>query len=129
MYMLPLTISGFTGTAARISGIAAQILQERLELLALELREAKIRFVQALILTFMGMVFTLLGLLLVVMAGVYALPPEWRMFGVVAAGVISILAGLAAFASLCRRMGQESLAFDQSLTELKKDTACFSTRT
>lgn len=128
MDMLPLTISGFTGAAARISGIAAHILQERLELLALELREAKIRFVQALILTFVGMVFSLLGLLLLVMAGVYALPPEWRLYGAVVAAVISLLAGLAAFTSLCRRMGQQSLAFDQSIAELKKDTACFSTR-
>lgn len=127
--MLPLTISGLTGAAARIGGIAAQILQDRLELLALEFREAKIRFVQALLLAFMGMVFSLLGLLLMVLAGVYVLPPEWRLFGLVATAVASILAGVAAFTSLCRRMGQESLAFDQSLTELKKDTACFSTRT
>lgn len=34
-----------TGTAGRIGGIAAQLLEDRLGLLALELREAKIRLV------------------------------------------------------------------------------------
>ena len=68
----PLIISGFAGTAGRFGGIAAQILQDRLELLALELREAKIRFVQALLLVCMGVVFSLLGLLLSISGAVLA---------------------------------------------------------
>jgi uncharacterized membrane protein YqjE len=124
----PLIISGFAGTAGRFGGIAAQILQDRLELLALELREAKIRFVQALLLVCMGVVFSLLGLLLLVLAGVYVLPPEWRLYAIVVAVAISLLAGAVAFIVLRRRLKQQPLAFDQSLAELKKDMACFSTR-
>jgi uncharacterized membrane protein YqjE len=45
MKRLPLIISGVTGAAGRFGGIAAQILHDRLELLALEMREAKIRLV------------------------------------------------------------------------------------
>ena len=86
MDRLPLIISGFTGAAGRFGGIASQILQDRLELLALELREAKIRFVQALLLACMGVVFSLLGLLLLVLAGVYVLPPEWRLYGLARRG-------------------------------------------
>ena len=50
MDRLPLIISGISGAAGRLGGIAAQMLEDRLQLLALELREAKIRFVQALLL-------------------------------------------------------------------------------
>lgn len=126
MARLPLIISGFTGTAGRFGGIAAQILQDRLELLSLELREAKIRFVQALLLVCIGLVFSLLGLLLLVLGFVYVLTPEWRIYGIAAAAGVSILAGATVFIILRRRLERKPLAFDQSLNELKKDMACFS---
>ena len=128
MERLPLFISGFSGAAGRLGGIATQILEDRLELLALELREAKIRFVQSLLLACMGVVFSLLGLLLLVLAGVYLLAPEWRLYGLAGAAVASILAGTAVFVVLYRSLQRKTLAFDQSLAELKKDTICFSTR-
>jgi len=122
------SIFGFTGAATRIGGVGVQILQDRLELFALELREAKIRFVQALILVCFGVVFSLLGLLLLVLAGVYALPLEWRLLGLGVAAVASLLVGGAAFLGLLRILGRNPLPFDQSVAELKKDTACFLTK-
>jgi len=120
--------SGFSGFASRFSGIFFQVVQDRLELLALELREAKIHLVQALLLACMAVVFSLLGLLLLVLAGVYVLPPEWRLYGLAFAAAASILAGVVFFIVLCRHLEQKPLAFDQSLAELKKDTQCFSTK-
>lgn len=128
MNRLPMIFSGFTGTAGRVGGIAGQILQDRLELLALELREAKIRFIQALLLTCLALVFSLLGLLLLVLAGLYFLPAEGRIYGLAVTAAISLLTGWAVFLRLCRHLSQKPLAFDQSLTELKKDTSCFSTK-
>jgi len=129
MSRLPIRISGFTGTAGRFGGMAAQVLQDRLELLGLELREAKIRFVQALLLACIGVVFALAGLLLLVLAIVSVLPLEWRLYGLLAAATSSILAGTVVFIALRRRLVQKPLAFHQSLTELQKDASCFSTRT
>ncbi len=126
MSRLPRIVSRFTGAAGRFTGLAGQVLEDRLELLALELREAKIRLVQALILACMGGIFFMVGLLLLVLAGVYILPPEWRIYGVVAAAVASLLAGVIVFIVLSRHLGQKPLAFDQSLAELKKDVTCFS---
>jgi len=128
MNRLPLIISGFTGAAGRFGGMASQILQDRLELLALELREAKIRFIQAIILVCMALIFSLLGLLLLVMTCVYVMPPEWRLYGLAFAAAASMLAGTVAFMVLLRHLERKPLAFDQSLTELKKDATCFSTR-
>ena len=129
MNRLPILLSGFTGTAGRFGGMAAQVLQDRLELLGLERREAKIRFVQALLLACIGVVFALAGLLLLVLAIVYVLPLEWRLYGLLAAAMSSMLAGMVVFIALRRRLVQNPLAFHQSLTELQKDTSCFSTRT
>jgi len=128
MNRLPLFISGFTGVAGRYGGIATQILQDRLELLALELREAKVRFVQALLLACMAVVFSLLGLLLLILAVLYILPPEWRLYWIAGTAVASILTGTALFIVLCRHLGRKPLAFAQSMDELKKDASCFSTK-
>jgi uncharacterized membrane protein YqjE len=128
MNRLPMIISGFTGSAGRLGGIASQILQDRLEILALELREAKIRFVQAILLVCMAVVFSLLGLLLLVLACVYVMPAEWRLYGLVIAAAVSMLAGMAVFMALLRHLQRKPLAFDQSLNELKKDATCFSIR-
>jgi uncharacterized membrane protein YqjE len=121
-------IFGFTGAATRLGGVATQILQDRLELLALELREAKIRFVQALVLVCLGVVFFLLGLVLLVLAGVYELPSEWRIYGLATLAVASLIAGVVAFRALFRILGQSPLAFEQSVAELKKDATCFLTK-
>ena len=128
MDRLSLIISGFSGAAGRLGGTAVQILQDRLQLLALEVREAKIHLVQALLLACMGVVFSLLGLLLLVLAGLYVLPPEWRFYGFMLAAVVSMLAGWAVFIVLSRHLQRKSLVFDQSLAELKKDMICFSIR-
>lgn len=128
MNRLPLIISGFTGAAGRFGGLTIEILQDRLELLALELREAKIRLVQVLLLACIGVVFSLLGLLLLVVAGVYILGPEWRIYGIGVAAAVSMLIGGVVFVALSRHLERKPMAFDQSLAELKKDSACFSTR-
>jgi uncharacterized membrane protein YqjE len=128
MDRLPPILSGITGTAGRFGGIASRILQDRLELMSLELREAKIRFVQAWLLACVGVVFSFLGLLLLVLVGVYGLEPEWRIYGLAVAAAASLLVGTAVFIILRRHLEKKPLAFDQSLTELKKDLACFSTK-
>jgi len=121
-------ISGSSGAATRLGGVATQILQDRLELLALELREAKIRFVQALILVCLGVVFSLLGLVLLGFTGASELPLEWREYGFAALTLASLAAGTVAFLRLRRVLGQSPLAFDQSMAELKKDATCFLTK-
>jgi len=117
-----------SGAAARLGRIALNVLQDRLELLALEVREAKIRFVQALILVCLGVVFSLLGLVLLVLTGVNELPPEWRGYGFAVTALVSLTAGAGAFLGLRRILGQSPPAFDQSVAELKKDATCFLTK-
>lgn len=125
---LPLFITRFTGTVGRVGDAAGQLLEDRLHLLALEMREAKIRLVQAWLLACIGMVFSMLGLLLLALAGIYVLPVELRIYGLVGTAITSIVAAVVVFIVLSRHLGQKPLAFDQSIAELKKDLTCFSTK-
>lgn len=115
-------------TAGRIGWTSLQILEDRLELLSLELREAKIRFVQAFVLACLGVICFMFAIGLMTLGCLSALPDEWKLHGFAAATVISLLGSVAAFMALKRRTSNKPMAFGQSLAELKKDKACFSTR-
>jgi uncharacterized membrane protein YqjE len=113
------------GAAGRLGGLAAETLKDRLELLALELREDKIRVIQVLILAFLGTALILFGLLLLVAAGIYALPAEWRLTGLVLAALAALTAGWLALCALRKRLSVRHGIFAQSIAELEKDRACF----
>ena len=111
--------------AGRLGGLGAEILKDRLELVALELREDRIRILQVLILAGLGTALVLFGLLLLVAAGIYALPAEWRLAGLVVAAMAALAAGWMALCSLRRRLSARPGIFAQSMAELEKDKACF----
>ena len=118
-------VTEFFTVAGHLGGEGVGMLGDRLELAALELREAKIRFIQAIILVCAGTALCFLGLVLLILAAMLALPPEWRLYGLGAIAGLSLLTGLAAFLSLRRRISRRNLVFAQSLAELEKDKACF----
>ncbi|OGR37043.1 MAG: hypothetical protein A2051_02485 [Desulfovibrionales bacterium GWA2_65_9] len=118
-------LTELAGAAGRLGGQAADILGDRLELMALELREDKIRIVQVLILAFLGTALILFGLLLLVGAGIYALPAEWRLSGLLLAAAAALAAGWLALCALRKRLGARPGIFAQSIAELEKDKACF----
>ena len=101
------------------------LVSDRLELAALELREAKVLLSQAVILAGVGAALCVLALGLLFAAAALALPPEWRAWGLAAMGVVSLLAGMAALFALKRRLSQHPLVFSQTLAELEKDKSCF----
>lgn len=125
MSSLSTILQELAGSAGRLGGQAADILKCRLELMALELREDKIRIVQVLILAFLGTALILLGLLLLVAAAIYALPAEWRLAGLVLAALATLLAGWLALSALRQRLKVRHGVFAQSMAELEKDRQCF----
>ncbi|MDQ7834381.1 MAG: phage holin family protein [Humidesulfovibrio sp.] len=111
-------------SASRLGGLATETLGDRLELLALELREDRVRILQLLLLALAGATLVLCGLVLLAAAGILALPPEWRVAGLVVAAAAALAMGLGALCALKRRLKGPGL-FAQSVAELKKDKACF----
>lgn len=118
-------LTELAAAAGRLGGLGADILRDRLELLALELREDRVRILQVLILALLGTALMVFGLLLLVAAAIYALPPEWRLLGLVAAAAAALGSGCAALCALKRRLKSGPGLFAQSMAELEKDKACF----
>jgi uncharacterized membrane protein YqjE len=115
-------LSGVVEALAGLGTSAAGMVGDRLELAALELREAKIRLIQVLALVCAGVVLTLFGLMLLGLAAIYLVPPQWRLHALAALGGLGLLAGLWVLVSVRRRM---TPLFAQTLDELKKDRQCF----
>ncbi|EFL50198.1 Protein of unknown function DUF2311, membrane [Solidesulfovibrio fructosivorans JJ]] len=109
----------------RLSGVCLDILADRLELLGLEAREAKVRLAQCLILACAGAALLVVGLGLVGVAVLIAVPPPWRAW--VAAGIafVCLAAGAGAFWRLRRRLSGLPRVFSQTAAELRKDRECF----
>lgn len=117
--------SEFMEAAARLGGLGAEVLGDRLELAALELREAKIRFLQVLILALAGTALCLLGLTLALITVILVLPEHLRLAALAAAAALCLLAGAVNLFRLKRRLSAQPPPFSQSLAELQKDRECF----
>ena len=118
-------LSELMAAAGRMAGLALDLVVDRLELLGLEAREAKIRLVQLLLLALFGAALFMLGLGLVILALFLVLPPPWRLIVAAGGGGLLLLLGCAALFALRRRLARLPLAFSQSVAEIKKDRACF----
>lgn len=118
-------LTELAGAVGRLGGLAADTLGDRLELLALELREDRVRIMQLLILAFLGSALLLCGFILLLAAGIYALPPQWRLLGLFLAAAATLCSGGVALRTLKLRLRTRPGLFSQSMAELKKDKACF----
>lgn len=110
---------------SRIFRICLDILTERLELLGIEARLAKVLLLQCLLLAGAGVALLVAGIVLAVAACLLVVPPPWR--AAVAgggAGMCLLAAGLSLW-RLRRRLSRVPLAFSQTVEELRKDRECF----
>ncbi len=128
MFHMSKHLDSLTDAAGRIGEIGTNFLEDRIELLALEAQEAKIRLAQMLLLVCAGSVFTLFGIIVLFCALIYVLPPEWRLYGMLGCALASILLGLLALLLLRRLFRTAPLPFAGTVQEIKKDVACFSTK-
>lgn len=125
MSPLPSSVTELLEVLGRLGREGAGLARDHLELAALELREAKLVLAQILVLACVGTALCLFALGLLLAAGAFALPPQWRPYGLAAMAGVCLLAGLASFFSLKKRLSKSPLAFSQTLAELEKDKTCF----
>lgn len=128
MLRMPRHMKSLTGAASKIGEIGTGFLEDRLELLALEVQEVKIRLVQVILLVSACSVFAVFGLILLLCAAIYAIPPEWRLYALLLCAAFSILLGILALFLLRRVLRTAPIPFAETVQEIKKDVACFSTR-
>lgn len=120
MFKLHTLLYDFTGSLRSMADVGLSLLQNRLELLSLEIKEEANRFVCLLLLALFAVVLALFTLILGTAAVIYALSPEHRLIGLIIAAAVFGLSALVLFAKLNRKM-KDHKPFAQSIAELKKD--------
>ncbi len=106
---------------------ASQLLENRVELFLLELKEERLRLVAALLLALAGGVCALMTLVLLTFTIVVVFWDEYRIPALVLLSVAYAAGAVGAFVSLRRRLRRWQ-AFAASLEQIKKDRACLETK-
>ncbi len=104
----------------RVPKLLLQILQNRFELLSLELQEEKIQFIQLFLMTAIATTFGLVGFLGLGILIVWLLPPDTRAGGAIALIaiilIVSVVHGL-----IVIRMARRHTPFETTIATLRKD--------
>jgi len=115
---------GWRESVRRLGGTILAILQNRLDLVAVEAAEEKHRLLEA---VFYGIAFfflSLLGLLVVTVGVVVLVPPAWRPWTLLAFAVLYLGGALASVLKLRNRVQNWPPPFSETIEELKKDLEC-----
>jgi uncharacterized membrane protein YqjE len=107
--------------ARRVMARALQLVSTRLELFTLELHEERQHAVRSLGLLAGGALLLVIGLMVLLVAGLLALPPEWRPWAGAAVGLIFITLGTVLITRCRRLLRDRTPPFAASLAELERD--------
>jgi uncharacterized membrane protein YqjE len=116
------TSGGLLSSVRRLVRILGATLQNRAELLALELQEERYRIVEILLLAGAAMVLALLSLMLFSGVIVFAFPAEYRLYIAAGLGVVYLVSG-ATLGMRIKRLLREQ-PFTETVQQLKKDVEC-----
>ncbi len=119
-------VAGAGAGARRGADLGLALLQNRLALLSLELKEEQVRFVQVLVWAMLGLGLLFIGLILGLLAVIQAVGEEHRLEALAWSGGALLLAGLAALAFSAVRLRRRPAPFAQTISELGKDRAWLS---
>jgi len=123
----PQAEGGLLATAQRTIRMLRSLVENRVELFLLELKEERLRLFDALLLFAAGVIFAGVALVLLTLTVVVVF---WDGPRVLVLGLLTLLYALGAgvaFWSLKRRL-QRWEAFSATFEQLKKDRACFETK-
>lgn len=110
--------------ARRTASALLAMLGDRVELLGLELRETKLRFLQALVYACLAIVLGLLALVTLVLLVLELTPPGARVYVLGGIVLACLVLAVAALMAVRRGLGRP-LPFAQTVAELQKDRQCF----
>lgn len=104
----------------RIPKLLLQILQNRFELLSLELQEEKIQFIRLFLMTAVATTFGLFGLLGLGILIVWLLPPENQTGGAIVLIAVILVVSLIN-ALIVIRMARKHTPFEMTISTIRKD--------
>jgi len=106
----------------KIGGIVAAVLQNRADLLAVELQEEKYRLVEVLILVGVALALGMMALFVFTGVIIFAVPEAYRIWVACGLGVLYLL-GIVALWSRIKKLLQNQ-PFPESINQIKKDWEC-----
>jgi uncharacterized membrane protein YqjE len=123
----PQTEGGLLGSAKQMLQTLGHLIESRMELFLLELKEERVRLVAVLLLVLAGAICALMTLVLATFTLVVVFWNEYRIPVLVVLTAAYAAGAIGAFASLRRRLRRWQ-AFSASLEQIKKDRACLGTK-
>jgi uncharacterized membrane protein YqjE len=113
-------LSELSKSGKGLFGTILAMLHNRLELIALELKEEKLRIVSILVWTGLALLFLMLAVVLGTFTIAFLLDGTARTVALLSFTVFYLICGIAALA-IVRRTITRAIPFAQTLAELKKD--------
>jgi uncharacterized membrane protein YqjE len=116
------TSTGAFASFRKIGGIIAAVLQNRADLLAVELQEEKYRLVEVLILVGIALALGMMALFVFTGVIIFAVPEAYRIWVACGLGVLYLL-GIFALWSRIKKLLQDQ-PFPETIGQIKKDWEC-----
>lgn len=106
----------------KMGGIIAAVLQNRADLLAVELQEEKYRFVEVMVLLGIALALGMMALFVFTGVVIFAVPEAYRLWVASGLGVFYLL-GIFALWSRIKKLLQNQ-PFPETINQIKKDWEC-----
>jgi len=120
--------AGLFASLRRLLDNTLALVQNRLELFALELKEEKCRFIEILVWASAVILLGVMAVMMVTLTVVFLFWESARVFVLAGFCLLYVLGAIAAFVGLRRRLKNQPLPFAESLNEIKKDRECLQPR-
>jgi uncharacterized membrane protein YqjE len=111
---------GPASTLDQLFGLLVEIIENRLKILSLELREEKIHFVQIFVLASIVVFLAVLSVVAIAATAIYAIPAESRLLGLVIATGVFVVATLILALVLVRKLGRHPIPFARTISEMTR---------
>lgn len=118
---LPTHVAGTYSIVGKSLKILLKMVENRLQLFALEVREEKSHFVQLFILSMVTVLLLILGIAALTVTIIFLLPAELLLVGLIAVSALYLVGGLILLLILQKKLNDHPLPFNHSLDELAKD--------
>ena len=122
---MPDSESTSTGTFAsirKLGGIFAAVLQNRADLLAVELQEEKYRLVEVLILVGVALALGMMALFVFTGVIVFSVPEAYRIWVACGLGVVYLLGIVGLWSRIKKLLANQP--FPETINQIKKDWEC-----
>ena len=113
--------SGPVTVFERLFGLLVEIVQNRLKILTLELREEKIHFIQIFIMATIIVFLAVLSVVAITFTAIYAISEEFRLLGLLVATGVFLVATLILVLVLVRKLSHHPIPFTHALSEMTRN--------